>query len=134
MSERKVIATGDLNVNINPVKITIVDEEFFDKLPELAKFEHLIFGVQGVGTAEEKLLREIFGEDACEIHKVKVISVSGNEIEIENYNKKRGEVKINIKSIEPWYPEYDKFMIIDENDNIVPEWEKIFELQKAKEG
>jgi len=130
MSERKVIGYANIHENENLIQIIIVDDDFMEKLPKLAKYEYVIIGFQTKLTAEEKLLREIFGEEACEVKKVKLISINKNEIEVENFTDMRERLAVKFYDINPLYPEYD----LPDGENGTPGWLKQLEEKSKKEG
>ena len=106
MSELKAVGYVKEVVEENSVKI-VIDEKYAARLPELSEFNYVIIGSLCEIAEEEKLLREIFGPEAREVRKVKLISIAGNVVEVEKFDKTSKLLETQIIDIHPLYPEDD---------------------------
>ena len=125
MKKLESIGYSELNLQDQTTKI-IVNENFKEKLAELSGYSKIVI-VHYFNDAEEKILKEVFGEDVknhtVSMEDIKLISIIDNIITVEGTIGKFNE----IIDIQPYYPEYD-LQIGDEN----PEWIKFIfdEIEK----
>ena len=119
MEKLKAIGYVNADVQENSIKI-IIDERFTEKLSKLLKYNYVIIASDEVTnlTKQERQLREMFGF-ASEIHKVKLISIADNVVEVEKFGSESKLPEVAIFDIKPYYPEYDD-MPLDSEGN--PDW------------
>ena len=122
MSEKKIIGYADSDLQENSIKI-IINENFTERLPELSDYNRVIIEFRVDLSSKEKRLREIFGENSCEVAVFNLISVVDNEVKVE---RQENHLVKEICDIKPYYPEYDEEPDLESSDPYVhPKWLRI---------
>lgn len=108
------------NIQEQTTKI-IINETLLERLLKLSDYSHVVISFKCKINPEDKLLREIFGEDAREIRKVKLISVTDNVIIIEGLIQKSPDESspTDMYDIIPYLPEYDD---VPDSEHGSPGW------------
>jgi len=122
MEKLKPIGYAHSNEQEQTSKIA-VDENLVNNLADLSGYSHIVLAIPTTFAHEEKLLKQIFGETAREMRKVKLISVDDNVVIVE----KLSDTPLEIVDIFKYLPEYDEI-----SDDEHPRWIELLPVRGVR--